>query len=423
MTDMSDPVITHVDSIAGGKIGVRTLGNGPGLIVIHGSLDEGSQWIPFAEALAARFTVHLVDSRGRGLSDDFPADYGPATIVADHRAVLKLAGDGAVLFGHSFGATSVLQTAVAEAPELAGVVLYEPPLPLGGPYSGEEIDHYASSLERGDVDGALSRAFVTLVGGTEEDLALLRETPVWPEMLAVAPTWLPELRLVDSLPFDTDAFHAINVPVLGIRGGRSGDRLRGTTEAAVAAVPHGTLVDIPHIEHSGHLTDPADLAQAVLHWYDTVLAQTSLNDPPVSDCNEGSITVSDTFLTTTDAHQLSSLFVQYFDAGNVEGLLSLYEEGATLYVPGSTPSEPVPLRAAFEQFAAMGLHVEVKNAIVLVNGNLALSHGDLALVSADQRIEVKTAEVLRRQDDGTWRYVIDNAIGSAILEALTPDNS
>ncbi len=97
--------------------------------------------------------------------------------------------------------------------------------------------------------------------------------------------------------------------------------------------------------------------------------------------------------------------------------------GRDLDVPGSTPSAPVPLRVAFEQFAAIGLHVEVKTAIVLVNGNLALSHGDLALVSADQRIEVKTAEVLRRQDDGTWRYVIDNAIGSAILEALTPDNS
>ena len=273
MTDISDPVISFVNSDVGGKIGVRTLGHGPALVIVHGSLDDGSMWLPFAQLLADHFTVHLVDSRGRGLSEDFPSDYSPATIVADHRAVLRFAGAGAVLFGHSFGATSVLQTAVAEAPEIAGVVVYEPPLPLGGPYSGDEIEHYARSLQRGDIDGALSRAFVTLVGGTEDDLVMLRTTPVWPDMLAVAPTWLPELRLIDSLPSDTNAFHAIDVPVLGIRGGRSGDRLRQSTESAISAIPNGTLAEIPHIEHSGHLTHPADLARAGVDWHDAAFTE------------------------------------------------------------------------------------------------------------------------------------------------------
>lgn len=262
-----EPTVHTVTSPAGGRIGYRKLGEGPAIVIIHGSLDEGSQWLPVAELLASDFTLYLVDSRGRGLSDDFPDDYGPGTIVDDHRAVLAAAGDGAVLFGHSYGATAVLLTAAAGAPELAGVIAYEPPLPLDGPVAGDELRIYEETLRSGDPDGALARGFLTLVGGSPDDLAMLRETPVWAEMVAIAPTWIPELRLIDGLPESTEPFTAIRVPLLALRGGRSGERLRANTARIAEAVPLGELIEIPHIEHSGHLTDPADIAEAVRSWY------------------------------------------------------------------------------------------------------------------------------------------------------------
>lgn len=126
--------------------------------------------------------------------------------------------------------------------------------------------------------------------------------------------------------------------------------------------------------------------------------------------------MSTVYDTTTDPHQLSSLFVKYFNAGDVDGLLSLYEEGATLYLPGDDALTPVPLRAAFEKFSSGGISIEPLKAYVCVKDDLALSLGHIELISATEQIVLRTTEILRRQGDGTWRYVIDNAIGSALLE-------
>ncbi|MGQ4618857.1 nuclear transport factor 2 family protein [Nocardia sp. R7R-8] len=120
---------------------------------------------------------------------------------------------------------------------------------------------------------------------------------------------------------------------------------------------------------------------------------------------------------TTDPHQLSVLFVEYFDAGDVDGLVSLYEDDAILVVPGVTANEPDARRKTFEQFCAIGAKVRVVNKTLLVGDDLALSHGHLVIEAAGQDpLEIRTAEILRRQADGTWKYSIDNAIGSAILD-------
>ncbi|WP_433710204.1 YybH family protein [Nocardia sp. CA-084685] len=121
---------------------------------------------------------------------------------------------------------------------------------------------------------------------------------------------------------------------------------------------------------------------------------------------------------TTDPHQLSVLFVEYFDAGNVDGLASLYEDDAILVGPdGTTSDEPDTRRKAFEQLCALGAKVEVINKTLLVLRDAALSHGHLRLEAEGlPTMEIRTAEILRRQTDGTWKYSIDNAIGSAILD-------
>ncbi|MEV6338770.1 nuclear transport factor 2 family protein [Nocardia vinacea] len=120
---------------------------------------------------------------------------------------------------------------------------------------------------------------------------------------------------------------------------------------------------------------------------------------------------------TTDPHQLSVLFVEYFDSGDVDGLVSLYENDAILVVPGGTADDPDARRKTFEQFRAIGAKVRVVNKTLLVRGDVALSHGHLFIEADGQEpLEIRTAEILRRQADGTWKYSIDNALGSAILD-------
>ena len=57
-----------VSSADGTDIGVRVLGTGPAVVVLGGALRTVTDYLPLARAMAARFQVHVVDRRGRGLS-------------------------------------------------------------------------------------------------------------------------------------------------------------------------------------------------------------------------------------------------------------------------------------------------------------------------------------------------------------------
>lgn len=116
-------MVVHIESRDGTTIGFRRLGQGPGLVVVHGSIATGDEWSRVASVLADRFTVHLVDRRGRGLSGDADA-YSIDTEIADIAAVLDAAGPDASLVGHSYGALCAL-AAVASGVDVPGLVLYE----------------------------------------------------------------------------------------------------------------------------------------------------------------------------------------------------------------------------------------------------------------------------------------------------------
>src|SRR5258707_6084625 len=49
----------------GAKISYLTLGSGPSVLVIPGALSMAADYAPFARALAGRFTVHIIERRGR----------------------------------------------------------------------------------------------------------------------------------------------------------------------------------------------------------------------------------------------------------------------------------------------------------------------------------------------------------------------
>jgi pimeloyl-ACP methyl ester carboxylesterase len=87
---------------------------------------------PVAGKLAERFTVHLVDRRGRGLSGDgSDGGYDIAREVEDLAAVAEAAGEPAALLAHSFGAVVAL-TALAGGARFSRVLLYEPPFRTPG---------------------------------------------------------------------------------------------------------------------------------------------------------------------------------------------------------------------------------------------------------------------------------------------------
>jgi ketosteroid isomerase-like protein len=97
------------------------------------------------------------------------------------------------------------------------------------------------------------------------------------------------------------------------------------------------------------------------------------------------------------------------NAGDVDGLAALYEPDAVLaFPPGQVAIGSEAIRRVYEQLLAEKPRFEQGEQWP------ALRCGDLALTSTRLVGGGATAEVARRQPDGTWLWVLDrpNVLGS-----------
>jgi ketosteroid isomerase-like protein len=99
---------------------------------------------------------------------------------------------------------------------------------------------------------------------------------------------------------------------------------------------------------------------------------------------------------------LGRLFLERANAGDVEGLVALYEPGVVLAFPAGrlTIGHEQIRRVYAELLADKPSFSSAGQQPVIRNGNLALTSTRLPGGGA-------TVEVARRQPDGSWRWVID----------------
>ncbi len=113
------------------------------------------------------------------------------------------------------------------------------------------------------------------------------------------------------------------------------------------------------------------------------------------------------------------LIAEYINEGNLDAAVELYEPGATFVAePGKAITGQAAIREALKAMLAGKPRLTMKVPIVLQNGELAFTVSDYTIVTtgADGRpatISARGTEVVRRQPDGTWRFVIDNPTGTA----------
>jgi ketosteroid isomerase-like protein len=100
--------------------------------------------------------------------------------------------------------------------------------------------------------------------------------------------------------------------------------------------------------------------------------------------------------------ELERLLVARQWEGDIDGMVALYEPDAVLDDgSGGLAVGRAAIRKVFEDFAAAGRKFE------LGAQQLPVVCGDLALTSTRLSDGAVTAEVARRQSDGSWLWVID----------------
>jgi N-formylmaleamate deformylase len=102
-------------------------GSGPELLLIPGITSPAITWGFVGARLAEHFDVHILDVRGRGLTQAGELDYGLDAMADDVIAIAQRMQQP-LLLGHSMGARNAIRAARRQPLAFAGLILVDPPM-------------------------------------------------------------------------------------------------------------------------------------------------------------------------------------------------------------------------------------------------------------------------------------------------------
>lgn len=248
----------------GTVIGYRQLGQGPGVVLLHGAMESAQSHMQLAEALADAYTVYLPDRRGRGLSGPYRPDYTIQRAVEDVDALLTQTGAHYV-FGVSAGGLIMLQAALT-LPAIHKAALFEPALSIDGAVDMAFLARYDREIAQGKVDAALVSAMkgaqmgppifnllprpllelLTRLGMASEEKNAPRDAVT---MRALAPTLHYDFQMVAELSAGLERFRGVRAEVLLLGGSASPAYLKAALDALEKVLPHATRIEFPGLGH------------------------------------------------------------------------------------------------------------------------------------------------------------------------------
>lgn len=256
----------EVRSPDGTRIGCDVVGDGPALLLVHGSVNDGRRWAPVRDRLAARFRLYLMDRRGRGLSADEAADYAIEREAEDIVTVATAIGEPVRILAHSYGATCTL-AAIESGLAAERMLLYEPPFgtAAGPAVPLEVLAEVDGALERDDPEAALVAFLGRVIRLDEPTLAAMRRAPAWTARVQNTRTFAREARCINAYG-PGPGLRAAGPSVRLLLGTETPPELVASTRAAHAALPGSDLRLLPGHAHSAMDVDPPMFVEQVLDW-------------------------------------------------------------------------------------------------------------------------------------------------------------
>jgi pimeloyl-ACP methyl ester carboxylesterase len=238
-----------VTSVDGTLIAYWRSGDGPPLVLVHGSFDDHNVWAPVLPAFEERFTVYAVDRRGRGGSGDGTGHSLESEAADIAEVVESIGGQEVNLLGHSYGGVCALEAA-RRTTHVRRLVLYEPAVPAGiaffPPGVIDRIETLVGEGEREEAGTVFARDVAKL---PPDVLDFLREDPSWQASVAAAHTLPREMRAVEGYVLDPALLRGLETPTLLLLGGDTLPSVKAAAEAVDEALANCRIVVMPGQGH------------------------------------------------------------------------------------------------------------------------------------------------------------------------------
>ncbi len=239
----------------GTRIAYERKGEGPPLLLVHGTGIDHTYWDPVLPELEPHFTVYSLDRRGRGQSGD-KQPYAIEREFEDVAALVESIPGNVFMVGHSYGALCSLEAARLTS-RITKMVLNEPAMyttvevsyPADAP--GRFLDHLAAS----EPEEALLVLYEAS-GVSSAEIAFRKSLPNWQARIQAVPSIPREILSVRNYSFEPSRFTELKIPILLLLGGESDPVYRAAIEAVHAALPQSRLVVLPGQKHDAAITAP-----------------------------------------------------------------------------------------------------------------------------------------------------------------------
>ena len=112
-----------------------------------------------------------------------------------------------------------------------------------------------------------------------------------------------------------------------------------------------------------------------------------------------------------DAH---AALAAAFNTGDLSTVMRMYDSnGIIVPEPGKPVTGPSQFEEAVKAILSIKGQMAIKTVYCLQTGNIAVGRSEWSITDGGEvKVAAKGIEVMRRQDDGSWKIVIDHAFGA-----------